>query len=160
MTNGWPANWTAQFAGRDCEMCAAGRPERDAYGIRIAAETYSDAYLQRADVQRGYTLVIWRGRHVAEPTELEDSEAQGYWLEVLRVARALQHHYRPLKLNYQVLGNTAPHLHTHLLPRYAEDPAPGRPFPLPVLTGHERKLPEDQLEHDVTALRLLLNSQQ
>jgi hypothetical protein len=33
-------------------------------------------------VQRGYTLVIWRGRHVAEPTELTDSEAQGYWLEV------------------------------------------------------------------------------
>jgi diadenosine tetraphosphate (Ap4A) HIT family hydrolase len=85
-------------------MCAAGRPERDTYGIRIAAGTYSDAYLQRADVQRGYTLVIWRGRHVAEPTELTDPEAQGYWLEMLRVARALQRHYQPLKLNYQVLG--------------------------------------------------------
>jgi diadenosine tetraphosphate (Ap4A) HIT family hydrolase len=141
-------------------MCAAGRPERDVYGIRIAAGTYSDAYLQRADVQRGYTLVIWRGRHVAEPTELEDSEAQGYWLEVLRVARALQRYYRPLKLNYEVLGNATPHLHTHLLPRYAEDPAPGRPFPLPVLTGGEPKLPEGQLERDVDALRALLNNQQ
>ena len=154
----WPADWPDRLAGRDCSMCAAGRPERDAYGIRIAAGTYSDAYLQRADVQRGYTLVIWRGHHVAEPTELTDSEAQGYWLEVLRVARALQRHFQPLKLNYQVLGNAVPHLHAHLLPRYMDDPAPGRPFPLPVLTGSERKLPEDQLEQDAAALRALLEN--
>jgi diadenosine tetraphosphate (Ap4A) HIT family hydrolase len=141
----WPADWPDRLAGRDCSMCAAGRPERDAYGVRIAAGTYSDAYLQRADVQRGYTLVIWRGHHVAEPTELTDSEAR---------------HYQPLKLNYQVLGNAVPHLHAHLLPRYADDPAPGRPFPLPVLTGSERKVPEDQLEQDAAALRALLEDQQ
>jgi hypothetical protein len=112
-------------------MCAAGRPERDAYGIRIAAGTYSDAYLQRADVQRGYTLVIWRGRHVAEPTELTDSEAQGYWLEVLRVARALQHQYQPLKLNYQVLGTlsltcmrTCCRATRRTLPQVARSPCP------------------------------------
>jgi diadenosine tetraphosphate (Ap4A) HIT family hydrolase len=137
-------------------MCAAGRPERDAYGLRIAAGTYSDAYLQRAAVQRGYTLVIWRGRHVAEPTELTDGEAAGYWLEVLRVARALLAHYKPLKLNYETLGNSLPHLHTHLVPRYAADPAPGRPFPLPVLRGDEPKVPESELETDVKALRALL----
>jgi hypothetical protein len=28
--------------------------------------------------------VVWRGRHVAEPTELSDEEAVGYWREVLR----------------------------------------------------------------------------
>ena len=41
----------------------------------------------------------------------------------------LQRHYRPLKMNYEVLGNALPHLHTHLVPRYLDDPAPGRPFP-------------------------------
>jgi hypothetical protein len=28
-----------------------------------------------------------------------------------------------MKLNYFTLGNTVPHLHTHVLPRYQDDPA-------------------------------------
>jgi diadenosine tetraphosphate (Ap4A) HIT family hydrolase len=123
MTATWPADWAAMVAGRGCSMCAKGRPDDDGFGVRIQAAKYSDAYLQRADMQRGYTLVIWRGRHVAEPTELEAPEAAGYWLEVLRVAEALQRYYHPLKMNYEVLGNALPHLHTHLVPRYLDDPA-------------------------------------
>jgi hypothetical protein len=84
-------------------MCAKGRPDDDGFGIRIQAARYSDAYLQRADMQRGYTLVIWRGRHVVEPTELEAAEAAEYWLEVLRVAEALQRYYRPLKMRVSVM---------------------------------------------------------
>jgi diadenosine tetraphosphate (Ap4A) HIT family hydrolase len=135
-------------------MCAQGRPDEDEYGIRIHAGRYSDAYLQRASWQRGYTVVAWRGRHVAEPTELADQEACGYWLEVLRVASALQRHYQPVKMNYQTLGNVVPHLHTHLLPRFAQDPAPGDPLPFP--EGERPKLPEDTLWRDVLALRSLL----
>jgi len=63
---------------------------------------------QRADVQRGYTVVIWRGRHVTEPTELDEIEAAGYWAEVLTVARALIDLYKPLKMNYETLGNSLP----------------------------------------------------
>ena len=85
----WPRNWAELIRGIGCEMCQAGRPDADRYGIRIYEGKYSDAYLQRADVQRGYTLVIWRGRHVNEPTELDEAEAAGYWAEVLAVARAL-----------------------------------------------------------------------
>lgn len=155
--NGWPADWSARFSGTACSMCAAGRPDEDEYGVRIQAQRYSDAYLQRAAVQRGYTLVIWRGRHVAEPTELSTQEASGYWLEVLEVARALQQHYRPLKVNYETLGNVVPHLHTHLVPRYVDDPAPGRPFPLPVDTSALPAVPELQLKQDVDALRALLS---
>jgi hypothetical protein len=32
----------------------------------------------RANVQRGLTVVICRGRHVVEPTDLEDEEAAQY----------------------------------------------------------------------------------
>jgi diadenosine tetraphosphate (Ap4A) HIT family hydrolase len=154
MTATWPADWDAMLAGEGCSMCAKGRPDDDGFGIRIQAARYSDAYLQRADMQRGYTLVIWRGRHVAEPTELEAVEAAEYWLEVLRVAEALQRYYRPLKMNYEVLGNALPHLHTHLVPRYLDDPAPGRPFPF---LGDERPdLPEELVQRDAAALRAML----
>ena len=90
---------------------------------------YSDAYLQRADVQRGYTLVIWRGRHVNEPTELDEAEAAGYWAEVLAVARALITVYEPLKMNYETLGNSLPHLHTHLRPPLHRGSPPGPAVP-------------------------------
>ena len=135
-------------------MCAQGRPEEDEYGARIFAGEVSDAYLQKAGVQRGYSVVIWRGRHVAEPTELTEQEASAYWLEVLRVGRALEAHLRPVKLNYDLLGNSLPHLHTHVIPRYADDPRPGWPFPFP----EEEPAPHDEAEFrgDVEALRALL----
>jgi diadenosine tetraphosphate (Ap4A) HIT family hydrolase len=151
----WPPNWDELIRGVGCEMCAAGRPESDQYGVRILEGRYSDAYLQRADVQRGYTVVIWRGRHVTEPTELDESEAAGYWAEVLAVARALISVYRPLKMNYETLGNSLPHLHTHLVPRFTEDPNPGHPFPLSA-DQPDGRIPEQQLLADAAELRSLL----
>lgn len=134
-------------------MCA-GRPEEDEYGARIFAGRVSDAYLQKAGIQRGYSVVIWRGRHVAEPTELTDDEAGAYWLEVLRVGRALERHLQPVKLNYDVLGNSLPHLHTHVIPRFADDPRPGWPFPFP--EDDPPRHPEAEFRADVDALRALL----
>jgi diadenosine tetraphosphate (Ap4A) HIT family hydrolase len=73
-------------------------------------------------------------------------------LEVLNVARALARYYKPLKMNYETLGNTLPHLHTHLLPRFVEDPAPGRPFPLVPQTGAEELIPRGKLMRDADEL--------
>jgi len=151
----WPPNWDDLIRGVGCEMCESGRPEADQYGVRIMAGRYSDAYLQRANVQRGYTLVIWRGRHITEPTELDDTEAAGYWAEVLAVARALISVYRPLKMNYETLGNSLPHLHTHLVPRFTEDPNTGHSFPLSADQPAGR-IPEPQLLTEAAELRALL----
>ena len=136
-------------------MCAEGRPEETPFGARIFAGDVSDAYLQRAAIQRGYTVVVWRGRHVAEPTELAADEAAAYWLEVLRVGRALEEHLRPVKLNYDVLGNSLPHLHAHVIPRYADDPRPGWPFPFP--EEEPGPFEESAFRADVKALRELLH---
>lgn len=152
----WPSNWADLTRGIGCAMCQNPRPDADKYGIRIHAGPYTDAYLQRADVQRGYTIVIWRGRHVNEPTELEDTEASGYWAEVLAVARALISRYKPLKMNYETLGNSLPHLHTHLIPRFTDDPRPGQPFPLSA-RHPQTPIPETQLLSDAWMLRNLLD---
>ena len=134
-------------------MCAEGRPDETRFGIRIYAGSVSDAYLQRAGIQRGYTIVIWRGRHVAEPTELGREEAGQFWSELLAVGRALEEYLRPVKLNYDLLGNSLPHLHAHVVPRYADDPKPGWPFPFP--EEQPPAIPEDELRRDVDALRTL-----
>ena len=136
-------------------MCEEGRPEVTPFGERIFAGEVSDAYLQRRDVQRGYTVIVWRGRHVAEPTELDQDEAVAYWLEVLRVGRAIESVLDPVKLNYDTLGNSMPHLHTHVVPRYADDPRPGWPFPFP--EEDPRPIEEQAFRRDVEALRARLS---
>ena len=44
-----------------------------------------------------------------------------------------------------------PHLHTHIVPRYADDPRPGWPFPFP--DPDPPAMPEKRLMRDVEALR-------
>jgi diadenosine tetraphosphate (Ap4A) HIT family hydrolase len=149
----WPDEFYALRRGEGCPMCAEGRPDSSHGGARIFAGEVADAYLSRDDIQRGYTIVTWRGRHVAEPTELEPGEAAAYWLEVLRVGGAIERAFGPVKMNYDVLGNSVPHLHTHVVPRYADDPKPGWPFPFP---DEASPIVEAVYQTDVEALRALL----
>jgi len=148
----WDDDWEARRAGKSCPMCAEGRPDESHGNARIFAGRVSDAYLVRGDVgQPGYTIVIWRGKHVADATELSEPDATTYFREVLTVARALETHYHPAKLNLEMLGNSVPHLHTHVIPRYADDPKPGWPFPFP--DREPRQIDEDDFRRDVEALR-------
>jgi len=140
-------------------MCAQGRPDETDYGARIFAGEVSDAYLQKDGRQRGYTIVIWRGRHVAEPTELDPDEATAYWRELLQVGRALEEHFEPVKMNYETLGNSLPHLHTHVIPRYLDDGEPGQPSHfMRIAQPDEAKIPEAEYARDLAALRAILDN--
>jgi diadenosine tetraphosphate (Ap4A) HIT family hydrolase len=150
----WPASFYALRRGEGCPFCAEGRPDETPFGVRVFAGETVDAYLQRAEIQRGYTVVVWRGRHVAEPTQLEPEEAAAFWLEVVLVGRLLERRFEPVKTNYEVLGNTIPHLHAHVVPRYADDPQPGLPFPFP--EGERPPQDETVFREDVGALRALV----
>jgi diadenosine tetraphosphate (Ap4A) HIT family hydrolase len=150
----WPASFYDLRRGEGCPLCSEGRPDETPGGVRIFSGEVSDAYLQRAGIQRGYTVVVWRGVHVAEPTELSDGLAASFWRELLQVGRALERHFEPVKLNYELLGNSLPHLHAHVLPRFADDPRPGWPFPFPEI--HPPSHPEADFARDVADLRRLL----
>jgi len=147
----WPQEFYEMRRGEGCPMCAEGRPDATPHGIRFFAGEVADAYLRRASIQRGLSVVVWRGRHVAEPSDLTEEEAAGYWRELLSVGRAIEQVVRPVKMNYNLLGNSLPHLHTHVVPRYADDPKPGWPFPFP--EEDPEPFPEDELQRDVAALR-------
>ncbi|HEY3140085.1 MAG TPA: hypothetical protein VGJ86_03100, partial [Acidimicrobiales bacterium] len=54
--------------------------------------------------------------------------------------------------NYQALGNFLPHLHTHVVPRYPDDPSPGRPLP-EALWDSSPKLPGDEFDRQLQLLR-------
>ena len=150
----WPQEFYEMHRGEGCLMCAEGRPDATPHGVRVFAGEVADAYLRRTSIQRGLSVVIWRGRHVAEPSELTDDEAAIYMREVFAVGRAIEQVMRPVKMNYDLLGNSVPHLHTHVVPRYADDPKPGWPFPFP--EDEPEAFPEDVLQRDVDALRAVL----
>jgi diadenosine tetraphosphate (Ap4A) HIT family hydrolase len=40
----------------------------------------------------------------------------------MRAAKAVHETFAPWKLNYACYGNAEPHVHWHIVPRYADDP--------------------------------------
>lgn len=86
-----------------------------------------------------------------EPTDLTEEETSIYWRELRVVAAAIEDVMQPVKMNYNLLGNSVPHLHTHIVPRYADDPKPGWPFPFP--DPEPSSMPGERLDADVAALR-------
>lgn len=145
----WPSDYGEQQSGVACSLCAEGRPEEPEGRIRFFSSQWSDGYLHLSGVQRGYAAVIWRGRHVVEPTELSEKEATAFWFDLLQVGRAMQVVYRPLKMNYQLLGNRIPHLHWLVAQRFSDDVAPGDLLPR---FGYHA-FPEDAVRQEVAMLR-------
>ena len=92
-------------------------------------------YVDRSRRIHDYSLVVWSDGHVAEPTELGPEEAGAFWQEELAAGRAVAAVFDPMKVNYFTLGNTVPHLHTHVVPRFVDDPAPAGPIPWDHVVG-------------------------
>ena len=57
--------------------------------------------------------------------DLGDDALLGFMKEVQVAAKVLTEVTGAFKINYEIHGNTAPHLHLHLFPRYLDDPFAG-----------------------------------
>ncbi|MCM1511590.1 MAG: HIT family protein [Oxalobacter formigenes] len=68
----------------------------------------------------GFCRVIWKA-HVAEMTDLPRQARQELMEAVLAVEAAVREILRPDKVNLASLGNMAPHLHWHVIPRFGDD---------------------------------------
>ena len=108
--------------------CAAAGPTRRRTGCGCSRAAWADGYIGRYPVRPGYAYVIWKGRHVTEPSELSPEEAAGFWSDVARVAQAVEAQFQPAKMNWLHLGNGVPHLHVHLVPRPHDDARAGHPL--------------------------------
>lgn len=156
-TRTWPEEWEQLRAGANCRMCSRVADVENEFGMRVFVGKFASAFLQRADVgQLGYSLVIWSGRHVADLTELDDDEANGYSSDLLRVSRAIESVFEPVKLNFFTLGNAVPHLHTHVVPRYLTDDSPGRPPRFMRLEEAHAEIDPGEFAKQATRLRTLL----
>ena len=69
----------------------------------------------------GYCCLVLK-RHAVELYELGADEAYALMSDLQRAAKAIQDITGAVKMNYEIHGNTLPHLHVHLFPRYKGDP--------------------------------------
>jgi diadenosine tetraphosphate (Ap4A) HIT family hydrolase len=103
-----------------CELCALDVPrvfENDRFAVILA----NDANYP------GFARVIWKD-HVREMSDLLDADRLLVNDAVWKLEQAVREVMAPLKVNVASLGNVVPHLHWHLIPRYADDAH----FPAPV----------------------------
>lgn len=81
----------------------------------------------------GFCRVILN-RHVKEMADLPEHERQALMHVVFTVEQALTTLMRPDKINLASLGNLAPHVHWHVIPRFRDDPH----FPQPIWAARTR----------------------
>jgi diadenosine tetraphosphate (Ap4A) HIT family hydrolase len=76
---------------------------------------------------KGYTIFLCK-QHVNELHDLDDNFKIKFLKEMSQIAEAIFKAFKPDKLNYELLGNTEPHLHWHIFPRYKNDPNFSKPI--------------------------------
>jgi diadenosine tetraphosphate (Ap4A) HIT family hydrolase len=84
----------------------------------------------------GFCRVIWND-HTQEMTDLETSDRERLMAVVWQIETALRDVMQPDKINLASFGNMVPHLHWHVIARYADD----MHFPNPVWGAAERTSP-------------------
>ena len=142
-----PDRWRSLRQPEGCPICLAGRP----YDVLVEL-TASWVTAGPIAPLPGYVCVVSRS-HVNEPYELSAQDAHDFWSDVLLTARAVSAVVDCVKMNYEIHGNTIPHLHLHLYPRSPGDPYEGGPVD-PRLASFERA-PTDlaRLADAITAAR-------
>jgi diadenosine tetraphosphate (Ap4A) HIT family hydrolase len=73
----------------------------------------------------GYVCLVSRV-HAVDLHGLTVAQSTAFIRDAHRVSSALSLATGAVKLNYEIHGNTLPHLHIHFFPRYAGDPFEGR----------------------------------
>lgn len=119
---GIPEEWKRLCRAESCPVCLRGRPTDS------IAELETSYVLAGEDApMKGYCVLMLK-RHAVELYELSPDEAAAFMRDIQRVSEAVHEITRAVKLNYEIHGNTIPHLHLHLFPRYVGDAFEDQPI--------------------------------
>ena len=133
---------TAALREPGCELCELSVP------VVWAGDKFSVIVVDDANYP-GFCRVIWRD-HVREMSDLSYEDRLLLNEAVFKVEDAVREVMQPLKVNVASLGNVVPHLHWHVIPRYADDAH----FPAPVWAQAVRST-----DPDILAARRALSNQ-
>lgn len=117
-----PARWEALCSGEACPICIRQKP-LDV----VATLEASWVTMQEAAPVSGYVCLVSQ-LHAVELHDLPEAAASAFMRDAQRVSRALKTVTGAVKLNYEIHGNSLPHLHMHFFPRYRGDRFEGQPI--------------------------------
>lgn len=110
-----------------CPACARlERARRGEDPFFLCTRRESAVLLHKHQSYRGWCSVFML-EHVERLDQLSRARQAAFWEDVMDVADAIVRAFGPVRLNYENLGNVVPHVHWHVIPRYAApiDPDPG-----------------------------------
>jgi diadenosine tetraphosphate (Ap4A) HIT family hydrolase len=117
-----PSSWAALIDGSGCPVCQRGEPLNVVASLQASWVT-----MQEIAPLRGYACLVSK-THVVELHELDRDTLQSFVLDAQRLSAAVAAVTGAIKLNYEIHGNTIPHLHMHLYPRYRGDAFEDKPI--------------------------------
>jgi diadenosine tetraphosphate (Ap4A) HIT family hydrolase len=129
---------------RPCGICGMiDRIDANSFDDYIAELKGSYVILGDQQFYRGYSVLLAK-THATELYQMPAAAAHQMFDEVRLVAEAIATVVKPWKMNYECLGNSEPHVHWHLLPRFASESDKLRRGPIWLRPESERKVRLDQ----------------
>ena len=120
------ASWFDLRSGHGCPLCEP-RARVDDRKYFVSKLSVSTLYLTRDQTYRGTCAVVYDPAHITRPSELDEVEWRRFASDAWLAERAVTRAFCPDHINVECLGNTVPHLHIAVIPRYRSDPRWGRP---------------------------------
>ncbi|HET7232762.1 MAG TPA: HIT family protein [Longimicrobium sp.] len=117
-----PEKWAKARTREHCGVCARGVPD-DAVAVLEA----SWVGIPSDGPMRGYCFLMLLD-HAVELHDIPMDTAAAFMRDARSVSAAVQGLTGAVKMNYEIHGNTVPHLHLHVFPRYPGDPFEGKPI--------------------------------
>ncbi len=105
---------------RSCGICAGIERIRSGSAPCVAELPQSFVVLGDQQFYRGYCILLAR-HHATELFLMPADEARALFDEMRLVAEAIAAVTHPWKMNYECLGNSEPHVHWHVFPRWASE---------------------------------------
>jgi diadenosine tetraphosphate (Ap4A) HIT family hydrolase len=123
----------------------APRPSSNDYWDLVGKLTVSSLYLTKNQTYRGQCQLIFDSRHVARIDQLTRPEWTSLAADLYTAQQAIARVVSPDHINVESLGNVVPHLHWHIIPRYAGDPMWGAPvWKVPLDSMPDTRLPDNE----------------
>ncbi|MBC8081077.1 MAG: HIT family protein [Gorillibacterium sp.] len=113
---------------RECVFCS--RDERlEHLMIEICELGVSTLYLNKEQSYLGRCVLVLN-EHQRELFHLPEETRAKLMEDIVRVASAIEKSFLPDKINYGMYGDTMPHIHFHVVPKYKDGDSWGGPFDL------------------------------
>ncbi len=115
------AKWRRYLSREGCLVCNQTPDTRPPTERSIADLRVSRLIADSNTCLKGYCCLVLKP-HVIEIYELSAEDAAAFMRDVTVASLALKKVTATVKINYEIHGNTIPHMHMHLYPRQMGDP--------------------------------------